>query len=105
MTLFIGGNQLLLFLAAITLKNIYAINKDPRDKRFFKKQTEKIIIYLNQTSDYYKVKLSVIKFLEDFGEKTALNCLLKQVNNFHRIVRISSSKAIKKIEKRLEEEE
>ncbi|MFX1393698.1 MAG: HEAT repeat domain-containing protein [Promethearchaeota archaeon] len=87
----------------IYLKNIYAISKDPQDKRFFTQQTEKIINYLNQTNDYYKVKLSVVKILEDFGGKTSINALLKQVNDFHRIVRISSSKAIKKIEKRLEE--
>ena len=50
----------------------------------------------------FKVKLSIIKFLEAFGGKPALSALLKRVNDFHRVVRIHASNAIKKIEEFIE---
>jgi HEAT repeat protein len=53
-------------------------------------------------SENYKVKLGVIKLLENFGGKPALNALIKRVNDFHRVVRIYASNAIKRIEERLE---
>ena len=53
-------------------------------------------------SENYKVKLSLIKLLENFGGEPALNALIKRVNDFHRVVRIYASNAIKKIEERLE---
>ena len=63
----------------------------------------KLMEYLNQHPDEcFKVKLSIIKFLEAFGDKTSLDFLLKLLNDFHRLVRISAEKAIKTIEKRLE---
>ena len=89
----------------VYLKNLCIDRKTSESERFFNIRTEKMIDYLKQTEDHCKVKISVIKLLEDFGGKTALNALLTQLNDFHRIVQISSSKAIKKIEKRLEEEE
>lgn len=91
----------------IYIKNFYVeASKELSDShREFIKNIEKLINYLNNTNDHCKVKLSVIKLLEVFGSKTAINALMKQVNDFHRIVRIASSKAIKKIEKRLEKKE
>jgi HEAT repeat protein len=90
----------------IYYKNFYIVRKSFESERFFVMRTEQLIDHLKYNEDENpKVKLSLIKLLEDFGGKTSLNALLKQVNDFHRIVRISASKAIKKIEKRLEEEE
>ena len=90
----------------IYYKNLYIGRKSFESERFFVMRTEQLIDHLKDNEDENpKVKLSLIKLLEDFGGKTSLNALLKQVNDFHRIVRISASKAIKKIEKRLEEEE
>ena len=96
-------------VAADAVYNVYFRNlcidsKSSESERFFIQRTEKLIDYLKQTEDHCKVKLSLIKLLEEFGGKTALNALISQLNDFHRIVRISSSKAIKKIEKRLERE-
>ncbi len=91
----------------IFLKNLYIeksepVNHDP----FFVMNMEKLIDYLNtENSENFKVKLSVIKFLEIFGGKTALSALIKQLNDFYRVVRIAASKAIKKIEERLELQE
>ncbi len=53
-------------------------------------------------SENYKVKLSIIKLLENFGGEPVLDALIKRVNDFHRVVRIYASNAIKKIEERLE---
>ncbi|MFX0188400.1 MAG: HEAT repeat domain-containing protein [Candidatus Hodarchaeota archaeon] len=98
-------------VASDALYNIYLINlsiesKRSESERFFVMRSERLIDHLkNNLDENPKVKLSLIKILEDFGGKTAINALLKQVNDFHRIVRISSTKAIKKIEKRLGEEE
>ena len=104
-----GNYWLLKKVAADAVYNVYFRNlciesKSSESERFFIQRTEKLIGYLKQTEDHCKVKLSLIKLLEEFGGKTALNALISQLNDFHRIVRISSSKAIKKIEKRLEEE-
>ena len=72
-------------------------------RKVFVINSERLIDYLRtHEHDNFKVKVSVIKFLETHGEKTALPALMKQVNDFHRIVRISATKAIKTIEKRLE---
>ncbi|MFW9819478.1 MAG: HEAT repeat domain-containing protein [Candidatus Thorarchaeota archaeon] len=53
-------------------------------------------------SENYKVKLGLIKLLENFGDQSALDALIKRVNDFHRVVRIHASNAIKRIEERLE---
>ena len=50
-----------------------------------------------------KVKVSLIKFLEIYGEESALDALLSRVNDFPRIIRIHASNAIKKIEDKIEE--
>ena len=50
-----------------------------------------------------KVKISLIKFLETYGDEPALSALLARVNDFPRIVRIHASNAIKKIEDKIEE--
>jgi len=76
-----------------------------RGERILIQNTEKMIDYLNRSeTECFKVKVGVIKFLEKFGGKTALAALLRRVNDFHRLVRISATNAIKKIETRLEEE-
>ncbi|MFX0040960.1 MAG: HEAT repeat domain-containing protein [Promethearchaeota archaeon] len=59
----------------------------------------------NKESENYKVKLSLIKLLENFGGEPALEALIRRVNDFHRVVRIHASNAIKKIEERLELED
>ncbi len=59
-------------------------------------------ILRTKESENYKVKLSLIKLLENFGSEPALDALITRVNDFHRVVRIYASNAIKKIEERLE---
>ncbi len=90
----------------IYIKNLYAKgSKSAESERSFVIYKEKLIEYLNNNLDEnFKVKLSMIKFLGVFGDNSALNALLRQVNDFQRVVRIAASKAIKKIEKRLEDE-
>ena len=56
----------------------------------------------NEENENFKVKLSLIKVLETFGGEHALGALMKRVNDFHRVVRIHASNAIKRIEERLE---
>ncbi len=74
-----------------------------RGARQLTQNTEKLIDYLNRSEkECVKVRLSIIKFLEKFGGKTAIAALLRRVNDFHRLVRISATNAIKKIEERLE---
>ncbi|TFF87572.1 MAG: HEAT repeat domain-containing protein [Promethearchaeota archaeon] len=86
----------------IYLKNLFEESKMSIEvNREFIQSTEKLIDYLKTTQDHCRVKLSAIKLLEVFGGKTAIDALIKQLDDFHRIVRISSSKAINKIEKRL----
>jgi HEAT repeat protein len=92
--------------------NIYQHNwyllKDGRTElsRYLNKDIAALIEYLKLSEkEDCKVKLSLIKFLEMFGGKLALPALLKRVNDFHRIVRIHASNAIKKIEEKLKLEE
>jgi HEAT repeat protein len=94
------------------LFNIYRKNRhlikseDFNKRRIFVINTERMIDYLKtHEGDNFKIKVSMIKFLEVHGEKTALPALIKQISDFHGIVRISATKAIKKIEKRLELED
>ena len=51
------------------------------------------------------IKIGLIKFIEKFGGQTAKSTLIKRINDFHRVVRIHASNAIKRIEKKLELEE
>lgn len=91
----------------IFLKNLY-INESNRryTQREFIIWTEKIIYALKREEDEnFKVKLAIIKFLEVFGGNTALNALLRQLDNFYRVVGIAATRAIKKIEKRIELEQ
>ncbi|MHA1724799.1 MAG: HEAT repeat domain-containing protein [Promethearchaeota archaeon] len=91
----------------IFLKNLY-INEAKRrpSEREFIIWTERLIDALKLEDDEdFKVKLAIIKFLEVFGGKSALNPLLREIDNFYRVVSIAATKAIKKIEKRLEREE
>ncbi|MHA1329255.1 MAG: HEAT repeat domain-containing protein [Promethearchaeota archaeon] len=75
-------------------------------KRTFNKVRAEITDYLNQNGNSdFKVKLSIIKFLEQYGDLTSLNALMKRLNDFYRVVRIHASNAIKKIEERFDESE
>lgn len=70
------------------------------------KHTAFLVDFLgHKDNENFKVKLSIIKFLEEYGDKSALSALLKRINDFHRVVRIHASNAIKRIEKKLELEE
>ncbi|MFW9879104.1 MAG: HEAT repeat domain-containing protein, partial [Candidatus Thorarchaeota archaeon] len=72
-------------------------------KRLLNKNIAILISYLgNEADENYKVKISIIKLLETYGNDHALSALIKRVNDFHRVVRIRASNAIKKIEERLE---
>jgi len=85
-------------------KNWYRVKEDEKElKRILNKSIALLIEYLkNNENEDFKVKLSLIKFLETYGDEKALSALLKRVNDFHRVVRIHASNAIKKIEERLE---
>lgn len=88
-------------------KNSYLLAEAREEsRRKLTKSTAKLIDYLSRKDkENFKVKLSLIRFLEEYGGEPALNALLKRVNDFHRVVRIYSSNAIKKIEEKLELEE
>ncbi|MBD3227218.1 MAG: hypothetical protein GF329_03435, partial [Candidatus Lokiarchaeota archaeon] len=84
--------------------NWYKMNSNDKVKRLLIKNRERLIEYLRENNDEcYKIKHGIIKFLEKFGDKTAINALFKNVNDFHRIIRISAQNAIKTISERLEE--
>ncbi len=96
-------------VAADAVYNIYQNNwyRAKRDgvetKRKLVMNMAKITDHLgNSHNENFKVKLSLIKILELYGEKPALGALIKRINDFHRVVRIRASNAIKKIEERLE---
>jgi len=85
-------------------RNWYKV-KDKKQEitRLLNKNIAILIDHLRTKEDEnFKVKLSLIKLLETYGGEQALNALLKRVNDFHRVVRIYASNAIKKIEERLE---
>lgn len=85
-------------------KNAYLLaEKKEESRRTLTKFTAQLIDYLSRRDkENFKVKLSLIRFLEEYGGEPALNALLKRVNDFHRVVRIYASNAIKKIEEKLE---
>ena len=87
--------------------NWYRVRYEEEEtKRLMNKELAMLTDYLGANSEEnFKVKLSLIKLLETYGDKRALNALLKRVNDFHRVVRIRASNAIKKIEERLELED
>ncbi|MFX1364590.1 MAG: HEAT repeat domain-containing protein [Promethearchaeota archaeon] len=84
--------------------NWYRVKDTKQDiSRILNKNLTILADYLkSQESENYKIKLSLIKLLENFGGQNVLNALIKRVNDFHRVVRIYASNAIKKIEERLE---
>ncbi|MFX1311909.1 MAG: HEAT repeat domain-containing protein [Promethearchaeota archaeon] len=84
--------------------NWYSIeDENGETKRFINKNMAILNEFLGSKDDeHFKVKLSLIKLLETYGEEPALNVLMRRVNDFHRTVRIHASNAIKKIEERLE---
>ena len=85
-------------------RNWYRVKDSEQDiTRILNKNIAILADFLRtKESENYKVKLSLIKLLENFGGEPALNALIKRVNDFHRVVRIYASNAIKKIEERLE---
>ncbi|MFX0176074.1 MAG: HEAT repeat domain-containing protein [Candidatus Hodarchaeota archaeon] len=87
-------------------KNWYRVKYDEENlRRELNKDMALLIEYLGSNdAENYKVKLSLIKFLETYGNENALSALLKRVNDFHRVVRIHASNAIKIIEEKMEME-
>ena len=88
-------------------KNWYLMQDGKKEAgRELVKHTAFLVDFLgHKDNENFKVKLSIIKFLEEYGDKSALSALLKRINDFHRVVRIHASNAIKRIEKKLELEE
>jgi len=88
----------------IVQKNWYRVKDGENEvKRLLSKEMARLIDHLgNKPEENFKVKISLIKLLETYGDKHALGALIKRVNDFHRVVRIRVSNAIKKIEERLE---
>jgi len=86
-------------------RNWYRVKgEDVEFKRTLNKHIATIIDYLKQSeAENTKVKVSIIKFLEIYGDEPALSALLTRVNDFPRIIRIHASNAIKKIEEKIEE--
>ena len=84
--------------------NWYKVKDDKQNiTRVLTKNIAILTDYLRTKEDEnHKVKLSIIKLLEIYGGEQALTALLKNVNDFHRVVRIYASNAIKRIEERLE---
>ena len=94
-------------VAVDAIFNIIQINwyriKDNEMKRLMNVHMARLIEHLgNKSDENYKVKISLIKLLETYSDEHALSALIKRVNDFHRVVRIRVSNAIKKIEERLE---
>ena len=85
-------------------RNWYRVKDEKKEiTRLLNKNLAILADYLRtKEGENYKVKLSLIKLLETYGGKQALNALLKRVNDFHRVVRIHASNAIKRIEERIE---
>ncbi|MFX1375360.1 MAG: HEAT repeat domain-containing protein [Promethearchaeota archaeon] len=88
----------------IIQNNWYRVKENEDEiKRSLSMEMARLIEHLgNKTDENFKVKISLIKILEKYGDKHALSALIKRVNDFHRVVRIRVSNAIKKIEERLE---
>ena len=85
-------------------RNWYRIKENNIEfKRTLNKNIAILIDFLKKSeTENAKVKISLIKFLEIYGDEPALSALLARVNDFPRIVRIYASNAIKKIEEKLE---
>ncbi|MHA2006279.1 MAG: HEAT repeat domain-containing protein [Promethearchaeota archaeon] len=87
-------------------RNWYRIKENGKEiEQSLKKKMIVLIDHLkSEETENFKVKLSLIKFMENFGNQLALSALLKRINDFHRVVRIHASNAIKKIEEKIEQE-
>jgi HEAT repeat protein len=84
--------------------NWYQVNSNEEIRRLLIKNRARLSDYLKEhNNECYKIKLGIIKFLEKFGDKAAIDALFANVNDFHRIVQISAQNAIKSISERLEE--
>ena len=85
-------------------RNWYRVRDNGKEiERSLKRNIASLIDHLKTEEDEnFKVKLSLIKLLETYGDQLALSALLKRINDFHRVVRIHASNAIKKIEEKLE---
>jgi HEAT repeat protein len=86
-------------------RNWYRVRSENGDlERTLNKHIAILIDYLKRSeAENTKVKVSLIKFLEIYGEESALSALLSRVNDFPRIIRIHASNAIKRIEDKIEE--
>jgi len=86
-------------------RNWYRIKENNIEfKRTLTKHIAVLIELLKKSeAENAKVRVSLIKFLENYGDEPALSALLARVNDFPRIVRIHASNAIKKIEDKIEE--
>ncbi len=86
-------------------RNWYRVRSENGDlERTLNKHIAILIDYLKRSeAENTKVKVSLIKFLEIYGEESALSALLSRVNDFPRIIRIHASNAIKRIEDNIEE--
>ena len=86
-------------------RNWYRIKENNVEfKRTVTKHIATLIDILKKSeAENAKVKISLIKFLEIYGDEPALSALLARVNDIERIVRIHASNAIKKIEDKIEE--
>ena len=86
-------------------RNWYRIKENNVEfKRTLTKNIAILIDILKKSEEEHaKVKISLIKFLEIYGDEPALSALLARVNDFPRIVRIHASNAIKRIEDKIEE--
>jgi len=86
-------------------RNWYRIKENNVEfKRTLTKHIATLIDVLKKSeAENAKVKISIIKFLETYGDELALSALLARVNDFPKIVRIHASNAIKKIEDKIEE--
>jgi HEAT repeat protein len=86
-------------------RNWYRVKGESSElERTLNKHIAILIDFLKRSkAENTKVKVSLIKFLEIYGEESALDALLSRVNDFPRIIRIHASNAIKKIEDKIEE--
>jgi len=86
-------------------RNWYRVKGENGDlERTLNRYIATLIDYLKQSeAENTKVKVSLIKFLEVYGDESALSALLSRVNDSQRIIRIHASNAIKRIEDKIEE--
>ncbi|MGV9205249.1 MAG: HEAT repeat domain-containing protein, partial [Promethearchaeia archaeon] len=81
-------------------------NLDEQDRRIYFRSKQILADYLDKNEhECFKVKIGIIKFLGNFGDKLVLDTLERQKTDFHRLVRINAENAIKRIEDRLESKE